>query len=428
MKVHRLRRPILTTCALVVLLWLSVGCWGDLRTPLASPPPPPTMVALATTTPAEPTAAPTPQVSGQLTWDYPLQLTVGHEEIITVQIQPDRQLALANPEAGAFVPEAHLAIEPSAGDLAHNTITYNIPVYKIMAVQLSTADPDKFHIQTGSVAKQFMDARNGAFWTWNIVATEAGEHRITLHVLIYQDATSSEPLREIINNTRTITAQNQPLGEVVGQAFAANGLVMLGIGGPALLVLAGLGYLAFRRRRAAPPAPVSPVGQTSPTPSISNSGGIDIGGRSTVTSRDIVGGDVVYNVQKAESPDHDFQEYLDDLSALMLQQNLLTAPPDAQVRAVALARTLTILHSAQPASKTNVLRFLHDSNLITGSAPILTLANADLSSANLTGLAISVNLLLNVRSLLNCIMPDGRVWGGKAVGPYTVEELRGYFA
>src|SRR5260221_1090702 len=81
------------------------------------------------------------------------------------------------------------------------------------------------------------------------------------------------------------------------------------------------------------------------------------------------------------------QAYLDHMSALLIDKELRDSPPDAEVRHVARARTLTALQRLDPARKADVLWFLFESGLIDRRSKqrIVDVSDADWSSINLSG-------------------------------------------
>lgn len=81
--------------------------------------------------------------------------------------------------------------------------------------------------------------------------------------------------------------------------------------------------------------------------------------------------------------------YIDDISTLMLQDNLLKSNPGAPVRATAIARTAIAVQNADPALKGTVMRYLWEAGLIIRPQPIV-----DLFHINLDG-AVFANALLD---------------------------------
>jgi uncharacterized protein YjbI with pentapeptide repeats len=92
--------------------------------------------------------------------------------------------------------------------------------------------------------------------------------------------------------------------------------------------------------------------------------------------------------------------YIDDMSTLMLQDNLLKSNPGAPVRATAIARTAIAVQNADPALKGTLIRYLWEAGLITGPQPIINLYQFNLdgaifANANLYQVALSQVRLTN---------------------------------
>lgn len=77
--------------------------------------------------------------------------------------------------------------------------------------------------------------------------------------------------------------------------------------------------------------------------------------------------------------------YLDSISAMLTNDNLLQAKPASAVRVAAQARTLTALRLLDPVRKGVLLRFLFDTKLINNDFRIISLSEADLTNARLHG-------------------------------------------
>src|SRR5260221_1849855 len=76
------------------------------------------------------------------------------------------------------------------------------------------------------------------------------------------------------------------------------------------------------------------------------------------------------------------QAYINEMSELLLHENLRESKPEDEVRKIARVRTLTVLPRLDPNRKGNVLLFLAESGLI-GDAPTIDLNRADLSGVQL---------------------------------------------
>lgn len=89
------------------------------------------------------------------------------------------------------------------------------------------------------------------------------------------------------------------------------------------------------------------------------------------------------------------QGFINELSELLLHENLRESKPENEVRKIARVRTLTVLRSLDGLRKGSVLQFLHESGLIDKDKRIIDLRGAhlggayldhdDLSGANLSG-------------------------------------------
>jgi uncharacterized protein YjbI with pentapeptide repeats len=93
------------------------------------------------------------------------------------------------------------------------------------------------------------------------------------------------------------------------------------------------------------------------------------------------------------------QAYLDQMSQLMLEEHLRSSEVDSEVRALARARTQTVLGQLDSDRKASVVQFLYEASLIKGEDPVLNLSGVslrgglrganlsqlDLSHANLSG-------------------------------------------
>jgi len=77
------------------------------------------------------------------------------------------------------------------------------------------------------------------------------------------------------------------------------------------------------------------------------------------------------------------QAFINELSELLLHENLRESKPEDEVRKIARVRTLTVLPRLDPKRKGSVLRFLIESNLIDNEKTIIDLGEADLSGVHL---------------------------------------------
>lgn len=208
------------------------------HTPLATATPPPTFAFVIGET-------------GELKFDYPLTLVVDRDDIVKVEIIPDQPVAMAGGLA-APAASAQLLVEASAGAGEHKTVSYSIPVYAVMAAELTTARSQDLNISAGTEAKQMLAAHDSIFWTWTLVANKSGEYLVTLRVFGYNELDDADPVRRVVDDTRVITVQDRSLGERLGQGLADNWLVLFGAGGPIALALLLLTFIYGRRDAAKP--------------------------------------------------------------------------------------------------------------------------------------------------------------------------------
>jgi hypothetical protein len=77
------------------------------------------------------------------------------------------------------------------------------------------------------------------------------------------------------------------------------------------------------------------------------------------------------------------QAYINEISELLIHENLGKSDEDAEVRKIARVRTLTVLRRLDGLRKGSVLQFLHDSGLIDKGKRIIDLRGAHLGGDNL---------------------------------------------
>ena len=99
---------------------------------------------------------------------------------------------------------------------------------------------------------------------------------------------------------------------------------------------------------------------------------------------------VISNMQQSQIAGNQHQEtllktYIDDMTNLLLNYRLRESKPDDEVRAIAIAKTLTTLHQLDGAHKGTLMQFLSEANLIQGSNnAIINLNMADLRDAQVS--------------------------------------------
>jgi uncharacterized protein YjbI with pentapeptide repeats len=94
-------------------------------------------------------------------------------------------------------------------------------------------------------------------------------------------------------------------------------------------------------------------------------------------------------LQEQRTQNEALQAYLDQMSNLVLQQNLKSSEENSEKRRLARARTLTVMERLGPSEKRAAIQFLYESGLIEGGQPVVPLRGADLSGANLSTVDLS---------------------------------------
>jgi uncharacterized protein YjbI with pentapeptide repeats len=85
-----------------------------------------------------------------------------------------------------------------------------------------------------------------------------------------------------------------------------------------------------------------------------------------------------------QAQDEALRAYLDQMSQLLLEQDLRSSAEGSSVRALAQARTVTVFGSLGPDRKRTVIEFLYEASLINGDNPVIPLNNANLSGIDLS--------------------------------------------
>jgi len=96
----------------------------------------------------------------------------------------------------------------------------------------------------------------------------------------------------------------------------------------------------------------------------------------------------------------ELQAYYDRMSQLLLEYNLRTSEPNAEVRSVARARTVTVLRNLDTQRKQAVFQFLFEAGLINREKIIVSLEGASIEKMNFAGMKIH-NILLGRLDLSN---------------------------
>jgi uncharacterized protein YjbI with pentapeptide repeats len=88
-------------------------------------------------------------------------------------------------------------------------------------------------------------------------------------------------------------------------------------------------------------------------------------------------------IAKDQQQEAALSTYLDQMSALILNNNLRHSAPSSEIRQIARDRTIAVLLRMDPARKGIVLLFLYGSELIMRGDAIINLSGADLTGAKL---------------------------------------------
>ena len=95
------------------------------------------------------------------------------------------------------------------------------------------------------------------------------------------------------------------------------------------------------------------------------------------------------HIEEQRAQDAALQAYLDQMSQLMLDGDLLDSKQDSEVRTLARARTQTVIARLDSRRKGSVVQFLYEASLIKKENPVVSLSDVRLSGANLSHLELS---------------------------------------
>jgi hypothetical protein len=104
------------------------------------------------------------------------------------------------------------------------------------------------------------------------------------------------------------------------------------------------------------------------------------------------------------------EAYLDQMSNLLVEKELRNSPADSDLRALAQARTLTILLRLEPARKRHPLKLVAQMHLIDKENPTIKLPHADLNDANLKEVTL-INVDLTDVDLRDADLTDANLRG-----------------
>lgn len=207
----------------------------------------PTETQAPATAAPTPTDAPTQAPTGRLEVTYPLEMVLGADDVVSVEILVDPKLAAIG-EHPAFV-SGVISIESSTQDEARGRIEERIRLYAVMSAELVTSDA--FAVTAGeSDKRRLIVPGQPATWTWGLTAKQAGTFKITVQVF---GETSFEEETFVVlaaSKSRDVVVLEKPWPGRLLDALAENWVAILGTGGPLGLLLAYLKYQSDKENKA----------------------------------------------------------------------------------------------------------------------------------------------------------------------------------
>lgn len=241
--------PLRTTLGLILTrsFWLIalviVSLVGACQPRNTSGDKPPLTHVPSTATPAQPTAAPTDigqgETNGEIAITRPASLAVDQEDVIVVEIRRERFLASLRD------PATHQALVVESPSTASARIKAHaeLLVFPLMSARL-TANTDALDIRSGGAILQSSLDTEYIFWTWQIRAKKPGTHRLTLNIQGQTDNTAL--LRNVLDHSYFYEVAEEPPLARLGGWLGANAVVLIGMGGGSVLLLAFVGLLITR--------------------------------------------------------------------------------------------------------------------------------------------------------------------------------------
>jgi hypothetical protein len=114
-------------------------------------------------------------------------------------------------------------------------------------------------------------------------------------------------------------------------------------------------------------------------------------------------------IEEQRAQDTALQAYLDEMSALLITEDLRTSPKDSEARTLARSRTLTILNRLDPSRRSRVLQFLLDAELVQRIEEKNRVI--DLSGANLRSVVVPADTSLSYADLSATDLTDADLTG-----------------
>jgi uncharacterized protein YjbI with pentapeptide repeats len=145
-------------------------------------------------------------------------------------------------------------------------------------------------------------------------------------------------------------------------------------------------------------------------------------------------------LEEQRANDTALQQYLDQMSHLLLEKDLRDSEAGSETRTLARARTLAVLATLDPDRKKTLLQFLYEADLMNRPQPVISLAGANLQAIDLPYFDLShgetpPSEIQAVDDICLTVGPDSRLYGDCGSLPprgwswttaaYGVSELRG---
>jgi uncharacterized protein YjbI with pentapeptide repeats len=102
--------------------------------------------------------------------------------------------------------------------------------------------------------------------------------------------------------------------------------------------------------------------------------------------------EVERSIEEQRAQDVALQDYLDQMSVLLLEYDLRESQLDSEARTLARARTFAALRRLDPSRKSQVIQFLSEANLVQtvdGKVPVINLDEAGLGNVGMIGADLS---------------------------------------
>ncbi|WP_420631801.1 LysM peptidoglycan-binding domain-containing protein [Candidatus Leptofilum sp.] len=183
--------------------------------------------------------------TGRLELTHPLTMVVEESGVITVELIADPELA----QIGEHEPHVTgvVRIDASYDDGERSFYEQTVALFPLMSAELNAPAFEVFPSGGDNVRlPRVISTTLPAVWTWDIIATTAGEAQvITVNLYKEPDSATEVPvLTQSISRNIAVTAKSRWSQFVDG--LADNVLLLLGTGGPLGLLLA---YLTYRTTR-----------------------------------------------------------------------------------------------------------------------------------------------------------------------------------